>query len=153
MAVAPAAYLTNPPRNTIGGPLPENIPVEERRPPVLNRSAMAPRPLPPTMMVVPPEGGEPVEHLRFNARDLIRLHGWTEHRVAKENADEDNEGPSDGVPDDTATGVRADREGNPALQELDALRTELSSLGVDVDLRWGTRRLREMLEAVKSRSA
>lgn len=158
MAVANQRPLTQV-RNTIGGPLPDNIPVEERRYPASKRQTLpAARPIPPTMRVMSPEGVIET-HLRFNARDLINIKGWTEVRdepsVEDDGSENDETTPIEERDTFTqaVTGVRADRDANPALVELDDLRHELRKRGVAVDNRVGIRRLKAQLAALESHDA
>lgn len=158
MALSDRRILTAP-RNVIGGePLP-NIPVEERRSPALRKQATsAYRPFPPTMTVKSPEGVVET-HLRFNARDLINIHGWTEvvekqASIVEDGADNSHD---DTIPPeerdefvDAAEGVRSDRNANPAFAELDELRDKLRARGVTVDMRMGMKKLREQLAALES---
>ena len=144
MAAQASALQNNPPRNTIGGII-DYSNEDQRKSPVIaaverNDSR---RPLPPTMKVQNPETGEIVEHLRFNARDMINIHGWVEYR--EKAVVDDTPDPTD----DMDTGVRADRSENPVLQELDALRDQLRARGVDVDLRKGIKKLRADLELLE----
>lgn len=98
--------------------------------------------------VWPPNGGPPEIHDSFNARDLIRLHGWT---------DVDPAGPKDPagevqVDSDADDQVYDESSENAELLEaaakkLQAHRDVLNRLGVKYNKNWGLRRLKEEIEA------
>lgn len=97
--------------------------------------------------VWPPNGGEPEVHDSFNARDLIRLHGWTDidpnaAKAAAEAPSETDEGEE--VYDESAENAELLEA---AAKKLQAHRDVLNRMGVKYNKNWGLRRLKEEIEA------
>lgn len=79
-------------------------------------------------------------HMRSNARDLIRLRNYTAHdpsaAAAKPGTNPDALIPAD------EDAVKTDQV-EEAKEQLTLLRMQLAGLGVEVDNRWGIRRLND----------
>lgn len=152
----PDNTMRRAPRNTIGAPPMENVAVEDRRSPTLKEQRPVPPKIPTTMDVMSPDGKTIETHSRPNARDLINHMGWTEivrPKDASADDQEDDADDTDEVSDLAAAdaGVRADRRDNPALAELDSLRDQIKALGGTVDMRMGTKKLRELLAELEAK--
>lgn len=93
-----------------------------------------------------PNTGETVKMRIENARDMQRHHGW--EFVQEQKPQEKT------VVEVSAPHVAADEDDVPTTSEepneLDALRKELTTLGVEVDMRWGKRTLVERLAIARA---
>lgn len=139
MAVEPDGMRLSPPVNSVGGPLP-------MKPPAGHVGLTSDTRNPGNYMTVwPPDGGDPEKHLTFNARDLVRHHGWSEEdpkasktKKAKE-VEETNEAEQGDTYDDEVISA--------ANKKLQAHRDTLSALGVEPKKTWGLKRLKEEILA------
>lgn len=109
------------------------------------------RTLPPTVKLISPEGVEE-EVLRDNMRDYIRLRGYVEvPKQVKPKAEAEAEAEEAPVDDAVKIAVAREAEIESAVNDIEALRDELKTLGVEVDQRWGKRRL--LAELADARAA
>jgi hypothetical protein len=143
MAVEPDATRLNPPVNTVGGPPPNKPPSGQ-----VGLSSDT-RNLGKYMTVWPPDGGVPEDHLTFNARDLVRHHGWSEEdpKGKKKKKKEDIEDNDDETSDTAVTETYDDEILSAANKNLQAHRDALNALGVEPKKTWGLKRLKEEILA------
>lgn len=99
-----------------------------------------------TAVVVSPDGTEEVELEMGNARDKVRLDGWTFKGGKKSITSDEIKTVEVDSPREVAPGMN--EEVPPS--ELDTLRIEAQRLGVDVKGNWGINRLKKEIEAIKA---
>lgn len=102
------------------------------------------------MVTVYDPNGDAHEVLRQNANDLVRHAGWSrapKAPVAQEVVEDGESGSS------KAKQAEADNTAlENAMDALNNLRAEAAAVGVDVDSRWGKKRLVEEIEKANKKS-
>lgn len=103
-------------------------------------------PPPPKTLVVWSPAGEREEHSTLNARDLVRSCGYTyQSPLAAPSRSPTPEGGNYQSPPISGPAP------NPALDALNAQRKRAEELGIEVDNRWGTRRLNELIAEAEAK--
>lgn len=100
-----------------------------------------------TAVVVSPDGTEEIELEMSNARDKVRLDGWSFKGGKKSiTSDEIKTTDVDAPQREIAPGMNEEAEPT----ELDTLRIEAQRLGIDVKGNWGINRLKKEIEVIKA---